>query len=65
MLSLAEAPHLRRRRGKGREMHSFRLGAMSEAGLEREAMEYRVAEAGRLARGEPTHQRWGPGDCPI
>ena len=45
-------------------MHSFRLAAMYEAQQEREAMKFRIAEAERLARGEPTHQRWAPGELP-
>jgi hypothetical protein len=63
-LSLDEPPHTKRRRGESSEVHSFRLGAMYEAQMEREALKFRIAEAERLARGEPTHQRWAPGELP-
>ena len=64
VLGLAEPPHIKRRRGESRAAHSFRLAAMYEAGLERDRMAFRIAEAERLARGEPTHQRWSPGELP-
>ncbi|QDZ06356.1 hypothetical protein FPZ24_01785 [Sphingomonas panacisoli] len=62
--TLNEPPHLKRRRGESREAHSFRLAAMYEAGLEEARLKYRIAEAERLARGEPTYHRWAPGELP-
>ncbi|MEO5493435.1 MAG: hypothetical protein ABIR08_05350 [Sphingomonas sp.] len=50
---LAEPPHLRRRKGESREAHSFRLGAMYEAQMERAREKFAVAEAARRARGIP------------
>lgn len=50
----AEPPHIKRRRGESNEAHSYRLGAMYEAWMEREREAYRVAEAARRTRGEPS-----------
>jgi hypothetical protein len=63
-LDLDEPPHLKRRRGENREAHLIRLSEMYEARRERERMKYRIAEAERLARGEPTYHRWEPGELP-
>lgn len=56
---LAEPAHIRRRRGESREAHSFRLGAMYEARLERDRERFDVAEAARRALGEPgLYEAW-------
>lgn len=62
--TLAEPPHLKRRRGESRDAHSFRLGAMYDLQMAQEELKYRIAEAERLARGEPTYHRWAPGELP-
>jgi len=56
---LAEPPHIKRRKGESREAHSFRLGAMYEARLQRDRDAFEVAEAARRERGEPgLHEAW-------
>ena len=54
----------RLRPSETREARSALLGFIYEAKQEQEALKFRIAEAERLARGEPTHQRWAPGDLP-
>ncbi|MES2098005.1 MAG: hypothetical protein V4459_14735 [Pseudomonadota bacterium] len=54
----------RLRPGETPQARSALLAAIYEAKQEREALKFRIAEAGRLARGEPAHQRWEPGDLP-
>lgn len=54
----------RLRPGETREARLAMLALLYEARQEREALKFRIAEAERLARGEPTHQRWAPGDLP-
>ncbi len=55
---LAEPAHLKRRRGESREAHSYRLAAMHEESNQRAREQFRVAEAVRAARGQPTHFEW-------
>jgi hypothetical protein len=56
---LAEPPHLRRRMGESRDMHSFRLGEMWEEQRRRERERFEVAEAARRERGEPNlYEAW-------
>jgi len=55
---------MRRRRGESAGAASMRLALLHEAHQEREALKYRIAEAERLARGEPTYHRWAPGELP-
>ena len=54
----------RLRPGETRQARSALLGFIYEEQQEREALKFRIAEAERLARGEPTHQRWAPGELP-
>lgn len=50
----AEPAHIKRRRGESGAAWSYRLGAMYEAEQERGREDYRVAEAARRERGEPS-----------
>lgn len=54
----------RLRPGETSEARSALLALLYEARQEREALKYRIAEADRLERGEPTYHRWEPGDLP-
>jgi hypothetical protein len=54
---LGEPSYLKRRRSESREAHSLRLAEMWEAREQRAREEFEVAEAARMARGEPP---WGP-----
>jgi hypothetical protein len=54
---LGEPSYLKRRRGESREAHSLRLAEMWEAREQRAREEFEMAEAARMARGEPA---WGP-----
>ena len=51
---------LRRRRGESHEACSVRLALIHEARMERSREQYRVAEAGRRARGEPARSEHEP-----
>jgi hypothetical protein len=50
----AEHPQMRRRPGESREAMSMRLSLLHEARMEREREKYRIAEAARRERGEPS-----------
>ncbi|THD34821.1 MAG: hypothetical protein E7773_14275 [Sphingomonas sp.] len=54
----------RLRPGETSEARSAMLALLYEARQEREELKYRIAEAERQARGEPTYHRWEPGDLP-
>lgn len=54
----------RLRPGETREARSMKLALIHEHRMEQEALKYRIAEAERLARGEPTYHRWAPGELP-
>lgn len=53
----AEPDYLKRRRGESHEAHLERLTAMAEERARRAREEFEIAEAERMARGEPA---WGP-----
>jgi hypothetical protein len=55
-----EPEALRRRRGESHEARSVRLSLIYEARLEHQRELFRVAEAGRRARGEPCHSKHAP-----
>ena len=55
---LAEPAHLKRRRGESSDARSYRLGQMYGLQAQRSREQFRVAEAVREARGEPTHFEW-------
>lgn len=60
-----EPLHMQRLRpGETRQARTARLVLMYEHRQERDAMAYRIAEAERLAGGEPTHSCWNPGELP-
>lgn len=62
---LGSAPMLGRLRpGETRQARSMKLALIHEYRMEQEELKYRIAEAERLARGEPTYHRWAPGDLP-
>ena len=62
---LWSTPGTRRLRpGETSQARSALLGFIYEAQQEQEALKYRIAEAERLARGEPTYHRWAPGELP-
>lgn len=64
-VKLGSAPMLGRLRpGETSEARSMKLALMHEGRMERDALKYRIAEAERLARGEPTYHRWAPGELP-
>lgn len=52
---LAEPAHLKQRRGESRAAYDYRLTAMGEERRRRAREQFRVAEAARAARGEPTY----------
>lgn len=54
---LAEPEHVKRRHGESRESRWFRLAAMYEEGQRRAREAFAIAEAERMAAGEPP---WGP-----
>ncbi len=65
VVTLGSHPLLGRLRpGETSQARSAQLGLIYEAKQEREALKYRIAEAERLARGEPTYHRWAPGELP-
>ncbi|MDB5679728.1 hypothetical protein [Sphingomonas bacterium] len=55
---------MRQRPGETPDVVSKRLALLYEAGQERRRMQFRIAEAERLARGQPTHFDWAPGELP-
>ncbi len=55
---LAEPAHLKRRRGESGEARSYRLTEMYRLQEQRSREQFRIAEAVREARGEPTHFEW-------
>lgn len=57
-------PWDRLRPGETQEARSVMLGMIHEAKLERDRLAHKIAEAERLARGEPTYHRWKPGELP-
>ncbi len=59
----AEPPHIKRRRGESSEAHSYRLGAMYEAGIQRKREDFDIAEAARRAAGHP--HLFGPKILPL
>lgn len=60
---LAEPPHIKRRRGESIEAHSYRLGEMYQARMERQREEFNIAEAARRAGGAP--HLFGPKILPL
>jgi len=61
---LAEPDHIKRRKGESNEARSFRLSAMYEARLQRDREAFELAEAARLARGEPGYWSEAPPALP-
>ncbi|MEG3179419.1 hypothetical protein [Sphingomonas sp. LT1P40] len=59
----AEPPHIKRRRGESSDAHSYRLGAMYEADLQRRREDFNIAEAARRAAGHP--HLFGPKVLPL
>lgn len=56
---------VRRRRGESRAARDERLVLMGEHRLERNRLKFRIAEAERLARGEPTYIDWEAEGNPL
>lgn len=56
---------LRRRKGESREARKERLTLMGEHRLERDRLAFRIMEAERLARGEPTYIDWEAEGSPL
>lgn len=50
--------------GETSQARSMRLALMYEDERARERERFRIAEAERLARGEPTRAKWAPGELP-
>jgi len=64
-VTLGNAPLTGRLRpGETSQARSALLALLYEEKQERQRMKFKIAEAERLARGEPTYQRWAPGDLP-
>jgi hypothetical protein len=63
--TLGSSPLLGRLRpGETSEARSMKLALIHEHRTEQEELKHRIAEAERLARGEPTHHRWAPDELP-